>query len=253
MLEFCRYGGAVPVRRANMLKIFRCLAGFVAASGLVTVGPVTAAESTSDLGSTKPPVSQPLKSIPADARHSKVLGPESSVAAVTRPPAAARPAGVAAVHSSKAANLAKAPATSKLVSSEKRSKPAVKVAAVSAVAMRPAEVGTKNAASADDVGALSSTLRVDRSTPMAHLPVNPPIPPGDAYIQARSLEGENQVASAIPLYTEASRQGHSAASLRLMEIYAMGAEGVSKNYIAAVEFKRLAVQQGAKIEYPPHR
>ena len=237
-----------------MLKIFRCLAGFVAASGLVTVGPVTAAESTSDLGSTKPPVSQPLKSIPADARHSKVLGPESSVAAVTRPPAAARPAGVAAVHSSKAANLAKAPATSKLVSSEKRSKPAVKVAAVSAVAMRPAEVGTRNAASTDDVGALSGTLRVDRSTPMAHLlPVNPPIPPGDAYIQARSLEGENQVASAIPLYTEASRQGHSAASLRLMEIYAMGAEGVSKNYIAAVEFKRLAVQQGAKIEYPPHR
>jgi len=88
---------------------------------------------------------------------------------------------------------------------------------------------------------------------MALLPGNPMIPPADAYIQARSLEGENQTASAIRLYTEASRQGYSAASLRLMEIYAMGAEGVSRNYIAAVEFKRMAVQQGARLEYPPHR
>jgi TPR repeat protein len=63
------------------------------------------------------------------------------------------------------------------------------------------------------------------------------------------LEGERQVARAVPLYTDASRQGLVAASVRLMELYSSGADGVARNYIAAVRFKDLALQQGAKLEY----
>ena len=81
----------------------------------------------------------------------------------------------------------------------------------------------------------------------------PVIPPGEAYARARLLDGERHTALAVPLYHDASRQGHGEASLRLMEIYSIGAEGVSRNYLAAVEFKRLAMQQGITIEYPPRR
>ena len=81
----------------------------------------------------------------------------------------------------------------------------------------------------------------------------PVIPPDEAYARARLLDGERHTALALPLYHDASRQGHGEASLRLMEIYSIGAEGVSRNYLAAVEFKRLAMQQGITIEYPPRR
>lgn len=85
------------------------------------------------------------------------------------------------------------------------------------------------------------------------LSTEPVIAPGEAYARARLLDGEHHTALAVPLYHDASRQGHGEASLRLMEIYSIGAEGVSRNYLAAVEFKRLAMQQGITIEYPPRR
>lgn len=236
-----------------MLKRFGYWAGFAAVSGLFSVGPVAAAEATYDSGASKHSVTQPVKSTAAHAQHSKGLGADRSVDAVTRRPAAVRSAGGGTATSGKPTNLAKAPPTSKLVNAEKRSKPAVKVVALSAVGARPTEAGSKSAVRAEDAGALPSAPPTERSKPMVSMSGNSLIAPGDAYTQARSLEGENQTANAIPLYAEASRQGHSAASLRLMEIYAMGAEGVSRNYIAAVEFKRLAVQQGARLEYPPHR
>lgn len=87
----------------------------------------------------------------------------------------------------------------------------------------------------------------------ATLSNEPVIPPDEAYARARLLDGEHHTALAMPLYQDASRQGHGEASLRLMEIYSIGAEGVSRNYLAAVEFKRLAMQQGITIEYPPRR
>ena len=87
----------------------------------------------------------------------------------------------------------------------------------------------------------------------ATLGIEPVIPPDEAYARARLLDGEHHTALAMPLYQDASRQGHGEASLRLMEIYSVGAEGVSRNYLAAVEFKRLAMQQGITIEYPPRR
>lgn len=68
------------------------------------------------------------------------------------------------------------------------------------------------------------------------------------FARARLLEDERQVGRAVPLYTNASRQGLMAASVRLMELYASGAEGVARNYLAAVRFKDLALQQGAKLD-----
>jgi hypothetical protein len=68
------------------------------------------------------------------------------------------------------------------------------------------------------------------------------------FARARSLENERQVVRAVPLYTDASRQGLVAASVRLMELYAAGAEGLARNYLAAVRFKDLALQQGAKLD-----
>ena len=68
------------------------------------------------------------------------------------------------------------------------------------------------------------------------------------FARARVLEDERQVGRAVPLYTDASRQGLVAASVRLMELYASGAEGLARNYLAAVRFKDLAVQQGAKLD-----
>lgn len=236
-----------------MLTRIRYWAGFVAAFGLISVGPAAAAEAASGAGSTKPSVSPPVKSGLADGQHLKGFRAISSAVAVIRRPEAVHPAGVVTVNSSKGANLGKAQPTLKSINAEKRPKFNVKVAAVIAVGTRPAEVVSKNTVHVDEAGPLPSSTRIDRLQPIATLPDNPLTPPGNAYIQARSLEGEKQTANAIPLYAEASRQGHSAASVRLMEIYAMGAEGVSRNYIAAVEFKRLAVQQGARLEYPPHR
>jgi hypothetical protein len=68
------------------------------------------------------------------------------------------------------------------------------------------------------------------------------------FARARLLEDERQVGRAVPLYTHASRQGLVAASVRLMELYTSGAEGLTRNYLAAVRFKDLALQQGAKLD-----
>ncbi len=88
---------------------------------------------------------------------------------------------------------------------------------------------------------------------LAAVSAEPLIPPDQAYARARLLDGERHIALAVPLYHDASRQGHGEASLRLMEIYSSGADGVSRDYLTAVEFKRLAMQQGMTIEYPPRR
>lgn len=236
-----------------MLKYLGFWAGFVAVSGVLSVGPVFATEAMNDSGSTRPPISRALNSTSADVQHSAGHAADSAADTLARRPASVRPAGLVPVHSSKLTHLAKAQSNSKQANADKKPKPAVKVAALGIIGSRTKEVGMASAVRADEVSAPRSAPLLERSAPIAFAPTNSSIPPGDAYIHARSLEGENQTANAIPLYAEASRQGHSAASLRLMEIYATGAEGVSKNYIAAVEFKRLAVQQGARLEYPPHR
>lgn len=105
--------------------------------------------------------------------------------------------------------------------------PAVAPAAapVEAAAVQPALVATRPAAT----GSLAEAQQL--------------------FTRARRLEDERQVARAVPLYADASRQGLMAASVRLMELYASGAEGVARNYLAAVRFKDLALQQGAKLEY----
>lgn len=236
-----------------MLKFFGYWAGLVAVFGVISLGSAAAASAENDSGSTKPTVSRSSKSASTDAQHSNAQAAVGSVDTVARRPRTVRPAAIMAVNSSKPTHLIRAKPSSKLVKAEKRTAPAVKVAAVQAVETRPNEINSTNAVRAEDVSALPIVAPLERSTPIALIPTNSAMQPGEAYAHARSLEGDNQTANAIPLYAEASRQGHSAASLRLMEIYAMGAEGVSRNYIAAVEFKRLAVQQGARLEYPPHR
>jgi TPR repeat protein len=75
----------------------------------------------------------------------------------------------------------------------------------------------------------------------------------ELFARARRFDNEQQTALALPLYADASRQGMAAASLRLMEIFTTGTQDVTRNYLAAVEFKRLAVQQGITLEYPPRR
>lgn len=241
-----------------MLKCFGYWAGLGAVFGVISLGSAAAAAASAenDSGSTKPTVSRSSKSASTDAQHSNgqaAVGSVGSVDTVARRSPTVRPAAIMAVNSRKPTHLIRAKPSSKLVKAEKRTAPAVKVAAVRAVETRPNEINSTNAVRAEDVSALPIVPPLERSTPIALMPTNLSMQPGDAYAHARSLEGDNQTANAIPLYAEASRQGHSAASLRLMEIYAMGAEGVSRNYIAAVEFKRLAVQQGARLEYPPHR
>lgn len=236
-----------------MLKRFGFWAGFIAVSGVLSVEPVVAAEAVKDAGSNRPPISHASKPTPADTQHSAGHAADGATDTVARRPPSVRPAEIVPAHSGKTTHLARAHSTTKPVNAEKRPRPAAKMAALSAAGSRPKEVGSTSAFRTDEVSALPSAPSPKQPLPLAFVPTNSSMPPGDAYIHARSLEGENQTANAIPLYAEASRQGHSAASLRLMEIYAMGAEGVSKNYIAAVEFKRLAVQQGARLEYPPHR
>lgn len=236
-----------------MLKRFGYWAGFVAVSGALSLGSVAAADAVNDSSSTKPPVSRSSKSVSTDAQHTEGQAADGSVDTVARRRPTVRPAAIMAVNSSKPTHLVKAKPSSKLVNAEKRAAPTVKVAALRTAGARPKEINSTDAVRAEVVSALPSAPPLEMSTPSALMPTNSLMPPGDAYTHARSLEGDNQTANAIPLYAEASRQGHSAASLRLMEIYAVGAEGVSRNYIAAVEFKRLAVQQGARLEYPPHR
>ena len=252
-LNFCRYVGAVLIRRTNMLTRFGWCAGFVVVVGLVSVETVTAAEAVPVSDSYTPSAAQSSNSTLIGSQSSRGQWAAGSVATVPLRPVSVRSAGAVPGRSGKPIALTKMKSTPKRIYAEKRPNSTAKVAAASAVALRSAEASTKSSVRAVDVGAPLNTPPAEVSVPMVTAPDYASVQPNDAYSQARSLEGENQMASAIPLYVQASRQGHSAASLRLMEIYAMGAEGVSRNYIAAVEFKRLAVQQGARLEYLPRR
>ena len=236
-----------------MLTRFGWWAGLVVYGGLVSVGTVAAAEAVAVSDPYAPSAARSLNSTPAGIQSSTEHWAAGSVVAVPLRPVSARSVGAVPASPGKPIALAKMKSTPKRIYAEKRPNSAAKVVVASAVGLRSAESSTKSLVRAVDVDAQLITPLAEVSVPMVTAPGYASVQPNDAYIQARSLEGENQMTSAIPLYAQASRQGHSAASLRLMEIYAMGAEGVSRNYIAAVEFKRLAVQQGATLEYPPRR
>ena len=238
-----------------MLTRFGWWAGLVVLAGLVSVGPVAAAEAVAVSDSYAPLAAKSLNSTPAGSQFSTGQRAAGSVVALPLRPVSVRSAKAVPVRPGKPIALVKLKATPKRSYAEKRPNSAAKVVAASAVGLPPAEASTQSLVRALDVDPQLNTplAELSASVPMVAAPGYASVQPNDAYTQARSLEGENQLASAIPLYAQASRQGHSAASLRLMEIYAMGAEGVSRNYIAAVEFKRLAVQQGARLEYPPRR
>jgi hypothetical protein len=70
----------------------------------------------------------------------------------------------------------------------------------------------------------------------------------DLYARAQTLERTLQAAQAVALYREASQRGHAPSSRRLMELYADGAPGVSRDYRVAVFFKARAVEQGVSFE-----
>jgi len=68
------------------------------------------------------------------------------------------------------------------------------------------------------------------------------------YASAIQAEQQDRPLQAVALYRHASRLGHAPATKRLMEIYTEGLPGISRNYVAAVKFKHLALQQGADID-----
>lgn len=83
------------------------------------------------------------------------------------------------------------------------------------------------------------------------LPADDPSPlvrPDTIYASAMQAEHQNRPLQAVALYRHASRLGHAAATKRLMEIYTEGLPGISRNYVAAVKFKHLALEQGADID-----
>jgi cell division septation protein DedD len=96
-----------------------------------------------------------------------------------------------------------------------------------------------------------------KPTPAKAQPAKPkPIdaePPGGVrpdtiYASAMQAEQQDRPLQAVALYRHASRLGHATATKRLMEIYTEGLPGISRNYVAAVKFKHLALQQGADID-----
>ncbi len=72
--------------------------------------------------------------------------------------------------------------------------------------------------------------------------------PDTIYASAVQAEQQDRPLQAVALYRHASRLGHATATKRLMEIYTEGLPGISRNYVAAVKFKHLALQQGADID-----
>lgn len=72
--------------------------------------------------------------------------------------------------------------------------------------------------------------------------------PDTIYASAIQAEQQDRPLQAVALYRHASRLGHASATKRLMEIYTEGLPGISRNYMAAVKFKHLALQQGADID-----
>jgi TPR repeat protein len=140
--------------------------------------------------------------------------------------------------------------------------PALPVPAVPAV---PAAKPAPRVIVARPPAAKSSPKAEAPAVTMAAVPAAAPAPKAAAVVpstlsqaeqlfrRARNLESDHQLAQAVPLYNDASRQGLAAATLRLMEIYARGGQGVARNYLAAVKYKDLAVQQGVELDYPPRR
>lgn len=76
----------------------------------------------------------------------------------------------------------------------------------------------------------------------------PGVRPDTIYASALQAEHQDRPLQAVALYRHASRLGHAAATKRLMEIYTEGLPGISRNYMAAVKFKHLALEQGADID-----
>ena len=77
--------------------------------------------------------------------------------------------------------------------------------------------------------------------------------PEMAFARASVLEQNNQLEKALALYVDSSQRGHAPASQRLMEIFAYGASGLTRDYVVAVKYKELAMRQGSQIEVLPRR
>ena len=75
----------------------------------------------------------------------------------------------------------------------------------------------------------------------------------EAFARAAALEQDNQLERALALYVDSSQRGHGLASQRLMEIFANGAPGLTRDYVVAVKYKELALRQGTRIETLPRR
>jgi len=68
--------------------------------------------------------------------------------------------------------------------------------------------------------------------------------PDALFDRALGLEEQRNFAQAVALHRLASQRGYAPSSRRLMELFADGAPGVSRDYRAAVYYKQLAVRQG---------
>lgn len=77
--------------------------------------------------------------------------------------------------------------------------------------------------------------------------------PEEAFSRAAAFEQDNQLERALSLYLDSSQRGHGPASQRLMEIFANGAPGLTRDYVVAVKYKDLALRQGSQIELLPRR
>lgn len=93
-----------------------------------------------------------------------------------------------------------------------------------------------------------SSARPMPSTPVFTAEASAGVRPDTIYASAIQAEQQDRPLQAVALYRHASRLGHALATKRLMEIYTEGLPGISRNYVAAVKFKQLALQQGADID-----
>lgn len=80
------------------------------------------------------------------------------------------------------------------------------------------------------------------------LKATPTMSAGSIYTSAVMAEEDDKLRQALVLYRHASSLGSAKASKRLMEIYTNGMTGVPRNYVVAVRYKNLALQQGAYID-----
>lgn len=130
--------------------------------------------------------------------------------------------------------------TSKAAPARQAARPAAKPATsrVTPSKSKPADVAPVAATHAPRVAA-APALAADAP---------PAVRPDTIYASAMQAEQQDRPLQAVALYRHASRLGHATATKRLMEIYTEGLPGISRNYVAAVKFKQLALQQGADID-----